>query len=510
MINPIDLWGFFLQMVERRFLAAHPLPTLPAPSAQPVVFAAGARNRHAVIYGLSGTGKSRLIEDLVMQQIDARLQGHSTHGLMVIDVHDELYFDLRARIALKALQYPALYDIFVPIDPLNERWCVRYDPLSLISRQLPIDRANVLSDVITTIFADDPSVVVRLQRVLRNTFETMIQLDLPFDHLFRFLGDKKYRSTAIELLAHIDGNLLRYWQDWFPQKDAEARSYLESTLNRLEPILRNPRIGRLIGTPTINFRSILDSGAIVLVNAPKGVLSQGTSQMLCGLLLAEVTQAAMSRGDLPKSQRRPFVLFCDEFASYITQSLLTVITETRKYGLELIAASQEVIGQEKNAPLQRKILKTVGTLLCFKLGSDDALTILGDLFTPTLDQVKYVRDVWQKPHGVDTLYQEPVFRGLDEIREKKRAELVNLPNRMFFVKQRGVSGTYRCQTRDMPDVEDLPDAHLLPEALARLDEEAARRFGFPVVPAAPVNALSLPESVDDERDVPYAIEPGDE
>ena len=502
MISPANFWALFLRMIERRFSAAHPPPALPPPRPQPVVFSEQSRNRHCAIYGISGTGKSRLIEDLFMQQVEARLQGHSNRGVMAFDVHDELFYNLRTRIALKALKYPELNNLFIPIDLVNDEWMVQYDPLQCVGRQEPIDRANTLSDVITTIYADDPTVTVRLGRILRNSFLTLILTGQPIQAILKLLGNKEYREHIADKLEKIDENLCHYWKNQFPVDYDDARNYVESTLNRLEPILLNKRLARLFNAPpTINFRQMLDDGAIVLVNAPKGILSAGTSYTLCGLLLAEVAQAAMSRGDIPKSMRRPFVLFCDEFASYMTQTILTVITETRKYGLELIAASQEVVGQEKNAALQRKTLKTVGTLACFRVGNEDALTITGDLFTPAVDQIKHVREVWQKPYGIDTLYEEPVYRSLDEIREKKRAEIVSLPDRTFFLKQRGESGTYLTRTNDMPDVSDLAEASVLEKALYRLDYEARRRLVSKVI-------ITPPPEPDTERH--YNVAPGDE
>lgn len=501
MISPANAWALFLRMIERQFSAAHPAPALPTPRPELVTFSEQSRNRHCAIYGLSGTGKSRMIEDLVMQQVEARMRGESRRGLMVIDVHDELFYNLRARIALKALEYPALYDLFIPIDLMNDEWMVQYDPLLCVGRQGAIDRANTLADVITTIYSDDPTVTVRLMRILRNSFLTLILTGHPFQDIFKLLGSDDYRKRRYAELKEIDTNLYYYWKDQFPEKDTDIRNYVESTLNRLEPMLLNRRLSRLFYSPaTINFRKILDDGAIVLVNAPKGVLSPSTSHTICGLLLAEVAQAAMSRGDLPASERRPFVLFCDEFASYMTQTILTVITETRKYGLELIAASQEVVGQEKNAPLQRKVLKTVGTLACFRVGNEDALTIMGDLFTSVIDQVKHVREVWQKPYGIDTLYEEPVYRSLDEIREKKRAQIVSLPDRIFFLKQRGQSGTYLTRTNDMPDVSDLEAPSVLKNALLKLDNATRRRLVSSVI------ILPPPEP---DADRPYDVDDGD-
>lgn len=443
-----------------------------------------------------------MIEDLVMQQIEARIRGESTRGLMVVDVHDELFYNLRARIALKALEYPKLYDLFIPIDLMNDEWMVQYDPLLCIGRQEPIDRANTLADVITTIFSDDPTVTVRLARILRNSFLTLILTGHLFQDILKLLGAKEDRARITEKLEKIDKPLYRYWKDQFPTDYADARNYVESTLNRLEPIFFNRRLARLFYPPaTINFRKMLDDGAIVLVNAPKGLLSPSTSHTICGLLLAEIAQAAMSRGDLPKPKRRPFVLFCDEFASYMTQTILTVITETRKYGLELIAASQEVVGHEKNAPLQRKVLKTVGTLACFRVGNEDAETIMYDLFTPSADQVKHVRQVWQKPYGVDTLYKEPVYRGLDEIWEKKRAEIISLPDRTLFLTQRGQRGTYLTHTNDMPDIEDLASPSVSRDALDRLDYEAHRRLASNVI---------IPPPPEPDADRPYDVADGDE
>ncbi len=473
----VSLW--FLRITGRLFKAALSvkLPSLPTY----FVLAQETIQRHVAIYGLSGAGKSRLLISLVIRTIEQMLRRIIQHGVIVFDVHGSLYTYFKAWLALLALQHPELYEIIVLIDVTNPEWTVRYDPLVCTKNELPSDRAEALTDAISTVYQDDPAVTVHLRRVLYHAFLTLILAGLPLRDLPRLFRDKEFRAG---ILYALNSSALNEFWAWFPSADkitAELRQFVDSTLNRVEVLYNNPRIADFLGRPaTINWQDILERGAIVLINADKGVLSEGGAYLFCALLMAEVLRAAFLRAvDTPETRRRPVMLVADEYASYTTETIIKIITEARKYKVEGVFASQEVIGQGKNEPLQRKILKLVGALASFRIGGEDARILLDDLMSLQLDQVKYTRKVSRRTFGIGAQSEEAVFRGLDEIRQIALQNLIDLQDRLFYLKERGKPGTRLLETPFVPDLEDLPNAHLIPEALERLDREVFNRFGVP-------------------------------
>jgi hypothetical protein len=127
--------------------------------------------------------------------------------------------------------------------------------------------------------------------------------------------------------------------------------------------------------------------------------------------------------------------------------------------------------------IQRRVLDTVGTLVVFRLSRHQAELIADEVLFPDIDQVKHVRQHWQKPFDIDVLYEEPEFRPLQESKEITYRAIVQLPDRYFFIHVRGEPGTYLAKTPDVLDVEDMPTVHLLAEAVKQQDEAAFRHFG---------------------------------
>jgi hypothetical protein len=209
-------------------------------------------------------------------------------------------------------------------------------------------------------------------------------------------------------------------------------------------------------------------------------LGEGTSYLLCAFILAEFQRAALSRVDLPDSQRRPFSLLCDEFVNYTTDTIRQILAESRKFGLELGLAAQEVKGQLKTEALQSAVLNTVGNILAFRLGYEDASTLVKDVFTPEIDeQVKEIRPRYQKVGNADIRFDDKIYRSLEEIWELEKRKLTQLPDRTLWWKQRGQPGTHRIQTLSVADIEDLPNRDRLPEALKRQELAAFRLAGRP-------------------------------
>lgn len=476
MSNELTFGDFYQQAFSEMWPVAN--ETLPPPEPRPIVFPDASRRRHFAAFGGTGVGKSRFLEGLIMMDVARLVTGKGMRGVGLIDVHGDIYRNVRARLAILAQQFPEVNDRLVLIDPTIADWTVKFNPLELAPGEVQERKADMLANVITTLYHDDPTITVRLYRVVYYSFLALMLAELSVVELPEFLRNRQAREALISELDHPP--LSSYWLREFPayQKgERQAREMVESTLNRLDRFVADPHIAAMFanGPSTLNFRQMLDNGAIVLVNAPKGILGEGTSYLLCAFVLAAFQQAAMSRVELPEGLRRPFTLLCDEFANYTTDTIRQIIAESRKVGLELGLAAQEVRGQLKTAALQSAVINTVQNILSFRLGYEDADTLVRDIFTPDIDQVKAVRQRYQAGWWTE----EEVYRPLEEIWEIERRKLTQLPDRMLYWKSRGHPGSHLIRTLDVADIEALPDARCLPEMLCQQEEAVCRAVGQP-------------------------------
>lgn len=312
------------------------------PEPRPVVFADRARSRHFVLYGGTGAGKSRFLEALMVGDVIRRLTGASPRGAGLIDVVGDLYRNVRARLALLRPHFPRIDRLLYLVDPINPSWTVKYNPLEPKLGSVPERIADRLAYGVTTLYHDDPNVVVRMYRVLTHSFWALSLSGRSLPDLPRFLRDREFRESLVTKINHP--KLIGYWFDDFPKSEREAREHVESTMNRMDRFVSDPDIEEMLrGPSTIDFRKIMDKGAVVLVNAPKAILGEGTAYLLAAFILMEFQHAAMSRLDLPDHRRRPFSLLCDEYQNYTTDTILQIVKESRKVGLELGLVTQEVM-----------------------------------------------------------------------------------------------------------------------------------------------------------------------
>lgn len=426
-----------------------------------------ARSTHIALYGGTGAGKTRLLEGMVIQDIVCRVNEKHPRGVCVIDPHGDLFNNLYDRLALAALKYPKLYDLIYIIDPTKESWSVKLDPLEILhlrKGQTPESHYEQLATDFTYLFHDDPNVHVRQHLVSTHLFWTLGLAKRPLTDAEEFLINPEFRKSIVKKLR--EPKLERYWFYAFPERHEKAMEFADSTLNRLYPLLRQTGITFLLeGPSTIDLGELMNRGAIILVNAPKGKLGDRGSSLFCGLILARLQQEAMARIDIPPSKRRPFAVYCDEFQTYTTDTARQMVAEDRKLGIEFLFATQEIAGLPEHAELRGAIRKVVGNTLCMRIDREDAEVIVRDLFTPDLLQVKAI------------IENKPVYWSLQEIWEFERRKLTELPNRRLYWKRRGHPVSEQTETLTVKDIEDLENYNRLGEARQLLDEYAFRLAG---------------------------------
>jgi hypothetical protein len=200
----------------------------------------------------------------------------------------------------------------------------------------------------------------------------------------RMLTDKKFRK---ETLAYCkDTVVLQFWTiefaSWTDKFQAEA---IAPVLNKVGAFTANPVIRNIIGQPksTFNIRQIMDEGKILVVNLSKGLIGEDNASILGSFLVTKIQLAAMSRSDIADIRdRRPFYLYVDEFQNFATDSFATILSEARKYGLNLTVANQYI--SQMSETVRDAVFGNVGTMISFRVSADDS-PILAKQFEPQFE-----------------------------------------------------------------------------------------------------------------------------
>lgn len=200
----------------------------------------------------------------------------------------------------------------------------------------------------------------------------------------RMLTDKSFRKETLSYCK--DTVVLQFWNvefaSWNDKFVAEA---IAPVLNKVGAFTANPVIRNIIGQPksTFNIRQIMDEGKILIVNLSKGLIGEDNASILGSFLVTKIQLAAMSRSDIPDiKDRRPFYLYVDEFQNFATDSFATILSEARKYGLNLTVANQYI--SQMSETVRDAVFGNVGTMISFRVSADDA-PILSKQFEPNFE-----------------------------------------------------------------------------------------------------------------------------
>lgn len=329
------------------------------------------RSRHLYIIGQTGAGKSGLLELFALSDI------FHGHGYAIIDPHGDLAVN-----NLKFIPGSRLKDV-VYFNPADTAFPVGFNPLEVTN---PDQKNNISSEVIGVLkrmFGD--SWGPRLEYILR--FTILALLDRPSTTMLdiaRMLTDKKFRKETLSYCK--DSVVLQFWNIEFASwNDKFAAEAIAPVLNKVGAFTANPIIRNIIGQPksTFNIRQIMDEGKILIVNLSKGLIGEDNASILGAFLVTKIQLAAMSRSDIPKIEdRRPFYLYVDEFQNFATDSFATILSEARKYALNLTVANQYV-GQMSET-VRDAVFGNVGSMISFRVSADDA-PLLAKQFEPQFE-----------------------------------------------------------------------------------------------------------------------------
>jgi hypothetical protein len=192
-------------------------------------------------------------------------------------------------------------------------------------------------------------------------------LDIP-----RMLTDKQFRKETLEYCKDV--TVLQFWKKEFGSwSEKYATEAIAPVLNKVGAFTANPIVRNIIGQPKSSFdiRQIMDEGKILIVNLSKGLIGEDNAGLLGAFIVTKIQLAAMGRSDIPDiEKRRPFYLYVDEFQNFATDSFATILSEARKYGLNLTVANQYVA--QMTEPVRDAVFGNVGTTISFRVSADDA------------------------------------------------------------------------------------------------------------------------------------------
>lgn len=330
------------------------------------------RSRHVYIIGQTGAGKSGMLELFALSDV------FYNQGYCIIDPHGDFAVN-----NLRFVPESRIKDV-IYFNPADTAYPVAFNPLEISD---PSRKPNVCSEVIGVLkrmFGD--SWGPRLEHILRHTILAL--LDRPETTLLdisRLLTDKDFRKDTLDYCKDV--TVLQFWKHEFGQwNEKQVNESIAPVLNKVGAFTANPIIRNIIGQPKSSFdvRKIMDEGKILVVNLSKGLIGEDNAGILGAFLVTKVQLAAMSRSDIPNVEdRRPFYLYVDEFQNFATDSFAVILSEARKYGLNLTVANQYT--SQMTESVRDAVFGNVGTTISFRVSADDA-PILAKQFEPTFDQ----------------------------------------------------------------------------------------------------------------------------
>jgi hypothetical protein len=316
------------------------------------------RSRHVYILGQTGTGKSGSLELLTLSDV------YYNQGFAVVDPHGDY-----AQNILKFIPANRIDDV-VYFNPADTAFPIGFNPLEVSDPTLKGHTTSELVGVLKRLFAD--SWGPRLEYILRYTLLALI--DYPNSTMLditRMLTEKKFRQDVI---SYVDDPVVKnFWTTEFASwNDKFASEAVAPVLNKVGAFTANPMIRNILGQPksTFNIRKIMDEGKILIVNLSRGLMGEDNAGIIGAMMVTKIQLAAMSRADIPEPSRKPFYLYVDEFQNFATDSFAVILSEARKYALNLTVANQYI--SQMSQPVRDAVFGNVGTIVSFRISPDDA------------------------------------------------------------------------------------------------------------------------------------------
>ena len=324
----------------------------------PVRLSAEARMQHMYVIGASGTGKSTLLESLILQDIAAG------RGVGVLDPHGDLVDEVLGRIPDERIEDVVLFD---PSDP---DWVVGWNILGAHS---DMEKELLMSDLVAVFKRLSTSWGDQMSAVLGNAVLTFLESRTggTLVELRKFLLDDAFRKAFLATVA--DEHARIFWREEFPL--LVGKKPQAPILTRLNTLLRTRLVREAVveREKALNFREIMDGRKIFLAKLSQGAIGEENAALLGSLLVSKFHQVALTRQDTAHGARTPFFLFADEFQNVATPSMASLFSGVRKYKLALCVAHQDLYQLHSTAPeIERSILANAYSRVLFRVSEEDA------------------------------------------------------------------------------------------------------------------------------------------
>lgn len=343
------------------FLKMESSSHLPHPLSDPWDLKEDDRKRHLYLLGKTGMGKSTALLTLFQKDLSKNC------ATLIIDPHGDLVEE-----ALELIPKERHKDVLL-VNPSDPEFPLALNPLEPSVGRSPSLQASALVEMFEALA--EHSWGPRLEHILRNSLLTLIQspnstlLDLP-----RLLTDTEFCRDKIARLQDLE--LKRFFEEEFLSLDSRTRQeHSAPILNKVGPFLTSPLLRNIFGQPKskLNLADSIEERKIVLINLSKGKLGEDASRFLGMVLLSMIQNALLARAVKPQTERPTVFLSIDEFQNFSTPTLLSMLSELRKYGLALTLANQYLTQVPEE--IQEAILGNVGSLVCFRTSNEDALRL---------------------------------------------------------------------------------------------------------------------------------------
>lgn len=435
------------------------------------------RTRHVYVIGKTGMGKSTLLENMAVQDI------RNGEGFAFIDPHGqtaETLLDYIPEERMSDVLYFAPHDMDYPVS-FNVMEDVGADKRHLV--------VSGLMSVFEKIWVDAWS--ARMAYILQNTLMALLEYpDATLLGVNRMLSDKKYREKVVANVQ--DPSVKSFWVDEFAKyNERYMQEAGDAIKNKIGQFTANPLIRNIIGQPKSSFdlRQIMDEKKIVIMNLSKGLIGETNANLLGSMLTTRIYLAAMSRADLSPEEMKSkpnFYFYVDEFQSFANATFANILSEARKYKLNLTIAHQYIEQMEED--VRNAVFGNVGTTIAFRVGPFDA-EVLETVFAPKFMAVDLVN------LGFAQIYLTLMIDGIGSA-PFSATTLPPLQHAGETFKDRIIAASRRQFAHPRAGVEAIINAWHLPlqeEPVERRDKNGANGAGSSARPSGPGNGQARPK-----------------
>jgi len=315
--------------------------------------------------GQTGVGKSTLLKTFMREDME-----HG-EGFALLDPHGDLAKEVAALVPLSR-RSDLIY-----LDVPDESLAWHFNPFKGVPEKRRALAAAGMVEVFKKLWLDDWG--PRLEHLLRNVVCTLLEAgDATLGDIPRLLLEKDFRAPIVRRVSN--GVVRDFWEREYAGYSPAFRAVVTAPLlNKVAAFLIDPRLNSILTdrTSSLDLRQLMDDGKILVVNLAKGRLGEGPASLLGSLLVSHLSLAALERADQPEEARRDFYLYLDEFHTFSTLTLATMLSELRKYRLNLTLAHQ-YLGQLE-PEIRDAVFGNAGTFIAFRVGALDAPTVAKEL-----------------------------------------------------------------------------------------------------------------------------------